>query len=466
MSSKHEPRSEIEPGRPGRGAAPTTAEVQGEDRNTAKAPEKAPASSRARPRKPAKAAAGRPRQGRRDRRTISGGRSISTFVLGLWALIGVMGVIGYFAMTLPPPEELAVPERPANVMVVAADGTRAGQSRRDRRRGGTAVRAAALPSAGGDGDRGPALLLPFRHRSDRPGPRRRWSTSPPAASARAARPSPSSSPRTCSWSRSARSGARCRRCCSALWLEHKYSKDQILEMYLNRVYLGARRDRRRGGGADLFRQVGARRDAGRGGDHRRPAQGAVAICPDRQPGSRRGARADRAQRHGRGRLHYARTTPSCALISPAEVRPQTPGEAAGYVADWVWEQVPSFIGEVRQRHRRRHDDRHAHAEVGREPRWSRCSTSRAAEKGVSEGALVAMDTSGAVRAHHRRPRLREEPVQPRHQGEAPAGLVVQDLRLSRRDGGRADARDGAQRHAGLASATGRRATMPTSIAAR
>ena len=25
----------------------------------------------------------------------------------------------------------------------------------------------------------------------------------------------------------------------ALWLEHKYSKDQILELYLNRVYFGS-----------------------------------------------------------------------------------------------------------------------------------------------------------------------------------------------------------------------------------
>ncbi|WP_204307209.1 transglycosylase domain-containing protein, partial [Enterobacter hormaechei] len=25
----------------------------------------------------------------------------------------------------------------------------------------------------------------------------------------------------------------------ALWLEHKYSKDEILELYLNRVYFGA-----------------------------------------------------------------------------------------------------------------------------------------------------------------------------------------------------------------------------------
>ena len=40
----------------------------------------------------------------------------------------------------------------------------------------------------------------------------------------------------------------------ALWLERKYSKDQILELYLNRVYFGSGAYRRRGGGAEIFRQ--------------------------------------------------------------------------------------------------------------------------------------------------------------------------------------------------------------------
>ena len=43
----------------------------------------------------------------------------------------------------------------------------------------------------------------------------------------------------------------------ALWLEHKFSKAQILELYLNRVYFGVRRLWRRSGGAALFRQIGA-----------------------------------------------------------------------------------------------------------------------------------------------------------------------------------------------------------------
>lgn len=39
----------------------------------------------------------------------------------------------------------------------------------------------------------------------------------------------------------------------ALWLEHKYSKDQIPELYLNRVYFGSGALRRGGGDAALFR---------------------------------------------------------------------------------------------------------------------------------------------------------------------------------------------------------------------
>ena len=53
--------------------------------------------------------------------------------------------------------------------------------------------------------------------------------------------------------------ARCRRWCWRSGCERKFTKDEILELYLNRVYFGAGAYGDRGGGAALFRQVGARR---------------------------------------------------------------------------------------------------------------------------------------------------------------------------------------------------------------
>ena len=43
----------------------------------------------------------------------------------------------------------------------------------------------------------------------------------------------------------------------AFWLENRFSKQEILSIYLNRVYLGAGKFRRRCGGAALFRQTSA-----------------------------------------------------------------------------------------------------------------------------------------------------------------------------------------------------------------
>ena len=41
----------------------------------------------------------------------------------------------------------------------------------------------------------------------------------------------------------------------ALWLEHHYTKKEILKLYLDRAYMGGRRLRRSGGRADIFRQI-------------------------------------------------------------------------------------------------------------------------------------------------------------------------------------------------------------------
>src|SRR3954453_11679106 len=44
-------------------------------------------------------------------------------VLGLWAVIGIAGIVAYYASQLPPIDQLAVPKRPPNIAILAADGS-------------------------------------------------------------------------------------------------------------------------------------------------------------------------------------------------------------------------------------------------------------------------------------------------------------------------------------------------------
>ncbi len=112
------------------------------------------------------------------------------------------------------------------------------QSRRHGRRGRPSRRTAALSAESLRRHRGPALLRPLGHRSDRHFARPRPRRDRPRRDGRrlhadpAARQEPVPHPR-------AHGPRKIQEAILALWLEHKYSKDQILELYLNRVYFGS-----------------------------------------------------------------------------------------------------------------------------------------------------------------------------------------------------------------------------------
>ena len=177
----------------------------------------------------------------------------------------------------------------------------------------------------------------------------------------------------------------------ALWLEHNYSKDQILELYLNRVYFGSGRLRRRGGGAEVFRQVRPRGDA-------RPRPRCWPASCRRPRGSRPTAiptRRRRARRAGasppwRGGPHHRARWRRLALarIPPEPVR--TGGCGLGQLRRRLRDgRARRLHRHDRRGHRRRHHHRSGHA--GRRPsgRWSTSCRSRATSSACPRAPRVA-----------------------------------------------------------------------------
>jgi len=182
----------------------------------------------------------------------------------------------------------------------------------------------------------------------------------------------------------------------ALWLEHKHSKDQILEMYLNRVYFGA--------GAYGV-EAASRRYFGKPASEVSLSEAAVLagllkapsrLSPSRDPKA--------AQERARIVLSVMRDT---GLISGAEMKVAVSSPAARvrtywtgsehYVADKVVEDLPGLIGEISS-------DVVVHTTVDyglqklAEKSIRRLIDDEGRKLGASQGALVSIDNTGAVRA--------------------------------------------------------------------
>ncbi len=91
----------------------------------------------------------------------------------------------------------------------------------------------------------------------------------------------------------------------ALKIESQLTKEQILEVYMNQIYLGPARTRFRRCKRDLLRKAAQGHHGGGGGDARWSAEGAVRIQPDRQSGTGDTAAALHHRPDARERLHHA-----------------------------------------------------------------------------------------------------------------------------------------------------------------
>jgi penicillin-binding protein 1A len=159
-------------------------------------------------------------------------------VLSIWGVIGLAGVIAYHAMQLPPASEWRVPERPPNVRIIANDGQLLA-NRGDT--GGEQIRLEQLPAYL------PNAVIAIEDRRFRShfGLDPIGLTRAMVVNAQAGRFVQGGSTLTQQLAKNLFLTAdrtisrKIQELILAVWLEATYSKDEIMELYLNRVYLGA-----------------------------------------------------------------------------------------------------------------------------------------------------------------------------------------------------------------------------------
>jgi penicillin-binding protein 1A len=313
----------------------------------------------------------------------------------VWAVVAGAGVVAYQATKLPPVDALAVPKRPPNIAILDESGALLA-NRGDT--GGAAVRIADLPpylpkafiaiedrhfySHFGIDPSG--ILRAVFHNLSSGGAVQGGST----LTQQLAKNLFLTQERTAS--------RKIQEAILALWLEHKYSKSQILELYLNRVYFGsgaygveAAAQKYFGHGA---RNVTLPEAAILAGLMKAPAR----LAPNRNPSgaTERASQVVEAMRQ-EGFITDAMAT--LALAHPAlAVRDQN-ANSVNYVADFVMDTLNETIGAIDEDiivSTTLDGGLQALAEAALTDALDR----KGAALNVGQGAIVALAPDGAIKA--------------------------------------------------------------------
>ncbi len=215
----------------------------------------------------------------------------------------------------------------------------------------------------------------------------------------------------------------------ALWLEQKYTKDQILAMYLNRVFFGSNAYGVEAAARRYFnksaRDVNLGEAALLAGLVKAPSR----LSPARDPDAAN-ARAQVVLRAMRDQGYITDDAVKTAMTqTPSRAKSYWSG-AGQYVADMVMDELPGLIGDVKE-------DLIVDTTIdkGLEKKADQSLNDTASEgrrkaRRLSSGSRLNR-RDGRDPGARRRQGLCRKPVQPRRQGKAPAGLLVQAFRLCR-----------------------------------
>src|SRR5579862_4016641 len=316
-------------------------------------------------------------------------------VLALWAVIAAIGLLVWIGAHLPPIQSLEIPKRPPSVLILGLNGATLA-TRGDM--GGAAVPLRELPdyvpkafvaiedrrfySHHGVDPWG--IIRAVVHDVVRRGAAQGGST----ITQQLAKNLFLTQERTVS--------RKLQEVVLALWLEHKYSKAQILDLYLNRVYFGAGAYGVEAAAQRYFgksaRQLTLSEAAMLAGLVQSPSR----LAPTRNPD---GAE-HRAQLVIDDMVEQRMISPEAAKLAwahPARAKQPTGGGSVNYVADWVMDAVNDLVG---------HIDQDVVVDTSIDPTLQNSAeqalieglAQRGEKLGVSEGALIAMTPDGTVRA--------------------------------------------------------------------
>jgi penicillin-binding protein 1A len=182
----------------------------------------------------------------------------------------------------------------------------------------------------------------------------------------------------------------------ALWLERKFSKTQILELYLNRVYFGS--------GAYGIEQA-ALRYFGKSAKHMTLAEAALLAglvkSPSRLAPTRNFDGAERRAQVVLAAMAEQRfisdANAHAAMTKPPRIVAQAGNGSVNYVADWIMDALNDVLGHVEEDIMVR-TTIDAGLQAGAERALIDELAAKGDKNGVSQGALVAMTPAGAVRA--------------------------------------------------------------------
>ena len=340
--------------------------------------------------------AGRGRKKAPKRRTILGHLVYWSAVAGLWLMIGVVGLIVYHASKLPPIDQLAVPKRPPNIAILAADGSLLANRGET---GGRTVTLKELPpylpkafvaiedrrfyDHMGIDPVGIARAL-FRNVTRTGGVMQGGST----LTQQLAKNLFLTQERTAS--------RKIQEAILSAWLERNYSKDQILELYLNRVYFGSGAYGVEAAAQRYFgktaRSVTLSEAAVLAGLVQAPSR----LAPNRNPEAAQ-ARAMLVLGAMAREGFISDQMAKIAMMNPAAPVKAGGAGSVNYAADYVMDVLDDFIGTI---------DKDIVVSTTIDPQMQAAAEKALVDElvqkgdkfGVSQGALVSLQPDGAVRA--------------------------------------------------------------------